>query len=93
MLNRGNASFTPGINKRRLRRDTNNTIDSFNKPTVPVNALPEISLTKPKPSADGKRNSITEKTDGVKENPLMKFCNPADRPASKLLFSLTIIRR
>lgn len=48
MLNRKNASFTPGINKRRLKRDTNATIDSTAKPVVPINALPEISLTKPK---------------------------------------------
>lgn len=62
MLNRKNASFTPGINKRRLKRDTNATIDSLVKPVVPVNALPEISLTKPKDKDGETKGDSTTKS-------------------------------
>lgn len=66
MQNRANVSFTPGVTKRRLRRDTNNTIDPLGKPSIPINALPEISLTKPKgENAKANGNKV--------DDPLLKF--------------------
>jgi hypothetical protein len=43
MLSRATISYTPGISKRKLTRNTNFTINSSVKPEVPINGLPDIN--------------------------------------------------
>lgn len=83
------VSFTPGVNKRRLRRDTNTTIDSFAKPG---NALPEVSLTKLAPKQE-KKEEEKDKSKRPRIAPLEDFTKPKEDPNEKVKNSLSFLQQ
>jgi hypothetical protein len=90
MNNRSIVSFTPGVNKRRLTRDTNNTIGGLAKIKVPIDPLPEISMTKPKhveKEEKAKEESIK------KVDPLKKFSKKEDEESNMAQSSWNFLKQ
>ena len=90
MNNRSIVSFTPGVNKRRLTRDTNNTIGGRAKLRVPIEPLPEISMTKPKPA---EKEEKVEEIHTKKVDPLKKFSKKEDEEGKKVQTSLKFLKQ
>lgn len=88
--NRSAVSFTPGINKRRLTRDTNNTIGERAKFKMPIEPLPVISMTKPKPTE--KEAEISEKPN-KKVDPLRKLPKKQNEGENKVQTSLNFLKQ
>lgn len=100
MLSRATTSYTPGISKRKLTRNTNFTINSSVKPEVPINGLPDINAPNSKQNQESfndplnryaKKDELEMDSKKSSLNFLKQFgATPNRKPSDKKFFDFSL---